>query len=105
MMTFNDTYLTYEASRFRLGREALCFVRGGDSIAVQHIEEVVDRLLEDRAFRMKYSQDPDTTLQAYLSPDEIHAIKTGDGHRLLEMGCGHKLEDLTEALCGPHPGP
>lgn len=72
-------------------------------MAVDHIETVIGRLTRDKAFRMKYCQDPDGTLEAYLTPEEIKAIKTGDGHSLHLMGCNESLEQLTAALCGPHP--
>lgn len=84
-------------------------VQGGNSgreviaIAIEQFETVVGRLSRDKAFRVKYCQNPDTTLEAYLTPEEIHAIKTGDGHRLHLMGCGDKWEELTSALCGPQP--
>lgn len=73
------------------------------AIATEQLETVVGRLTRDEAFRIKYCQDPDEALQSYLSPDEIKAIKTGDGHRLSLMGCGDHWEGLTAALCGPHP--
>jgi len=75
------------------------------AIATQQIQEVIDRLVVDTAFRTKYCQDPDGTLEAYLTPEEIRAIKTGDGHRLVQLGCGDRWAGLTQALCGPHPGP
>ncbi len=74
-------------------------------MAIQHVHEVIDRLTEDKAFRMKYCKDPDSTLGAYLNMEEIRAIKTGDGHSLTRMGCGEKFGDLTAALCGENPGP
>jgi hypothetical protein len=54
---------------------------------------------------VKYSEDPDATLEAYLSPEEIRAIKTGDGHKLLQMGCEGQWDELVRTLCGPAPGP
>ena len=66
---------------------------------------VIQRLSRDKAFRVKYCEDPDGTLEAYLSPEEIRAIKTGDGHMLTQLGCGERWEELTATLCGPHPGP
>ena len=72
------------------------------AIAIEHIETVIGRLTRDRAFRVKYCQDPDGTLQAYLTPEEIQAIKTGDGHRLALMGCSEQVEGLTAAFAGPH---
>lgn len=78
-------------------------VREVSAIATVQFETVVDRLARDKAFRMKYCQDPDRTLESYLSPEEIRAIKTGDGHRLHVLGCGDKLEELHAALCGPQP--
>lgn len=74
------------------------------AIAIEQIETVIGRLTHDKAFRVKYCQDPDTALESYLTPEEIRAIKTGDGHTLHRMGCGDKWEELTSALCGPHPG-
>lgn len=74
-------------------------------IAIQQIEEVINRLSTDKAFRMKYRQNPDTALETYLSPEEIHAIKTGDGYWLAAMGCGNRWGELTAALCGSDPGP
>jgi hypothetical protein len=65
----------------------------------------VTRLVNDQAFQTQYRQNPDATLEAYLTPDEIRAIKTGDGHRLTEWGCGEQWPLLTAALCGPDPGP
>lgn len=74
-------------------------------MATPQIEAVIDRLAEDRAFRVKYCQDPDGTLGAYhLSSEEIRAIKTGD-HQLQTLIDGRKWETLVRALCGPDPGP
>lgn len=73
------------------------------AIATEQIETVIRRLATDKAFRMKYSQDPDGCLGAYLSPEEIQAIKTGDSHRLQQMGCG-SWDELITTLCGPNPG-
>lgn len=75
------------------------------AIAVEQIEAVANRLTRDKAFRVKYCQDPDGTLGSYLTSEEIRAIKTGDGHRLQLMGCEQTWEELTAALCGPDPGP
>ncbi len=80
-----------------------CFGQEVNAIATEQFETVVERLAGDTAFRVKYRQDPDGTLESYLTPEEIRAIKTGDGHSLHVMGCGHTVEDLTQALCGPHP--
>jgi hypothetical protein len=75
------------------------------AIATPQIEAVVDRLTADKAFRVRYCQDPDSTLEAYhLTPEEIRAFKTGDD-RLMELIDGNKWEDLIKTLCGPHPGP
>jgi hypothetical protein len=63
---------------------------------------VIDRLSRDRAFRVKYCQDPDGTLAAYLTPEEIHAIKTGDGHGVSLVN-GTSWSDLTAALCSGQP--
>jgi hypothetical protein len=73
-----------------------------NAIAVEQIEAVIGRLAHDKAFRVKYCQDPDSTLEAYLTPEEIRAIKTGDGHRLTLMGC-EKWDELHAALCGSLP--
>ncbi len=72
-------------------------------MATEQIDVVVGRLVRDKAFRMKYSQDPDRALESYLSPEEIRAIKTGDGHHLQLLGSGDRWTELTQALCGPHP--
>ncbi len=74
------------------------------AIATPQIEAVIERLATDRAFRVKYCQDPEGTLEMYLTPDEIRAIKTGDGHRLGQLGCDESWDRLTAALCGPDPG-
>lgn len=74
-----------------------------NAIATEQVETVIGRLTRDRAFRVKYCQDPDGTLDAYLTPEEIRAIKTGDGHRLEVLGCGDKWAEFTAALCGGHP--
>lgn len=75
------------------------------AIATPQIEAVIERLSVDKAFRVKYCQDPDGTLAAYhLTPDEIKGIKTGDD-QLMELIDGNKWEELVQALCGPHPGP
>ncbi|GAC1328103.1 MAG: hypothetical protein NVS2B16_02160 [Chloroflexota bacterium] len=74
-------------------------------IAIHQIEDVIDRLSADAAFRTQYCQDPDATLEAYLSPDEIRAIKTGDAHRVAGLGCSDRWNQLTATLCGPYPGP
>ena len=74
-------------------------------MATPQIEAVIDRLSSDKAFRVKYCQDPDGTLRAYhLTPDEIRHIKTGDD-RLLEVIDGERWDELVKALCGPNPGP
>lgn len=78
---------------------------GRCAIAVEQLDAVIYRLSSDRAFWVKYCQDPDGTLESYLTPDEIRAIKSGDGHQLEQLGAGEKWERLTQALCGPHPGP
>jgi hypothetical protein len=75
------------------------------TIATEQFETVVSRLVNDQAFRMEYCRNPDAALEAYLTPEEIRAIKTGDGHRLSELGCGDQWSQLTAALCGPDPGP
>jgi hypothetical protein len=75
------------------------------AIATPQIEAVIDRLAVDRAFRMKYCQDPDGTLSAYhLTPEEVLAIKTGDDG-LTQLVTEEKWEELIRALCGPVPGP
>jgi hypothetical protein len=73
------------------------------AIATEQLETVVGRLTRDKAFRIKYCQDPDGTLESYLTPEEIRAIKTGDGHALHLLGCGDRWEELNAALCGPQP--
>lgn len=75
------------------------------AIAIESFDVVIQRLSRDRAFRVKYCENPDSTLEGYFTPEEIRAIKTGDGHRLGELGAGDKWEGLLKALCGPHPGP
>jgi hypothetical protein len=75
------------------------------AIAIAHIETVIERLTNDRAFRMKYCQDPDRTLRSYLSPAEIRAIKSGDSYLLGQFGTSVRWQQLTAALCGSDPGP
>lgn len=70
------------------------------AIATLPIETVIQRLAADKAFRAEYSRDPDGALEMYLSPEEIRAIKTGDGHRLMALCDGQKWEQLNAALCG-----
>ncbi len=72
-------------------------------MAVEQIETVIGRLTHDRAFRVKYCDDPDGTLETYLTPEEIRAIKTGDGHHLEVLGAGTYWQQLNDALCGPQP--
>jgi hypothetical protein len=72
---------------------------------MEHIDTVIEKLSDDSAFRSRYCQDPDKALEGYLNPEAIRAIKTGDGHRLAALGSGEKWEQLTQALCGPDPGP
>jgi hypothetical protein len=74
------------------------------AIATEQIETVIARLAQDKAFLMKYCQDPDKALEGYLSPAEILAIKTGDGHSLIQMGAGDSWEAFTRAVCGQHAG-
>jgi hypothetical protein len=74
---------------------------GGDTIAVGQIETVIGRLTQDKGFRVKYCQDPDGALEGYLTPEEIRAVKTGDGHRLETLGGGGYWQQLNDALCGP----
>lgn len=65
---------------------------------------MIERLSSDKAFRVKYCQDPDGTLSAYhLTPDEILAFKSGDDH-LAGLTSDQKWEDYIQALCGPNPG-
>ena len=75
------------------------------TIAIEQVETVIERLSSDKAFRVKYCQDPDKTLESYLTPEEIHAIKTGDGHSFEVKGQGDAWRKITETLCGPDPGP
>jgi hypothetical protein len=73
-------------------------------IATPQIEAVIDRLAQDRAFRVKYCQDPDGTLGAYhLTTEEIRYMKSGDD-RLLDLIDGNKWDEFIKALCGPNPG-
>jgi len=73
------------------------------AIAIDQVETVIGRLSGDKAFRIKYCQDPDGTLESYLTPEEIRAIKTGDSHSLDQMGCGDKWVEFVSAFCGRHP--
>jgi hypothetical protein len=74
------------------------------AIATPQIEAVIERLSTDRAFRVKYCQDPDRTLRAsHLTPDEIQAFKTGDNH-LMGLIADGKWEEFIHALCGHNPG-
>jgi hypothetical protein len=75
------------------------------AIAIDQVESVFDRLMKDRAFRKSYCQDPDGTLAAYLTPNEIHAVKTGDGRLLGQLGNSSRWQELSARLCGPDPGP
>lgn len=72
-------------------------------MAAQEIDSVIARLARDRAFRQKYCQDPDRALEAYLSPEEIRAIKTGDGLSLQRMGAGKGWDEFTQELCTQSP--
>lgn len=72
-------------------------------MATEQVETVITRLTQDKAFRIKYCQDPDGTLESYLSPEAIQAIKTGDGHRLTGMGAGDSWEAFTLNLCMQSP--
>jgi hypothetical protein len=74
-------------------------------VAIDQLDAVIQRLSRDASFRRKYCVDPDSALRHYLSPSEIRIIKSGDGQQLHALGAGHKWEELTAALCGPHPGP
>lgn len=70
------------------------------AIATPQIEAAIERLAADKAFRVKYCQNPDEALGAYhLSSDEIRAFKIGDD-RLQQMITEEKWEDLIKALCG-----
>lgn len=75
------------------------------TIAAEQIETVIQRLTQDKAFFVNYCQDPDSTLGSYLTPAEIRAIKTGDGHQFEVRGYGDTWQKITETLCGPNPGP
>lgn len=74
-----------------------------NAIATEQIDTVIGRLARDKAFRMKYCQDPDRALEAHLSPEEIRAIKTGDGHRLDLLGAGESWDAFTREMCGQNP--
>jgi len=66
---------------------------------------VIDRLQQDRTFRLQYCADPDKALSVYhLNGSEMRALRTGDGLELELLGLGQKWDDFVEALCGPHPG-
>jgi hypothetical protein len=74
------------------------------AIATPQIEAAIERLRTDEAFRVRYCQDPDSTLRAYhLTSREIRAIKTGDDYLRLLVD-ENKWEDLIHALCGSLPG-
>lgn len=75
------------------------------AIAIETIETVIDRLMQDKQFRLSYCQNPDKTLGAYLTPAEVHAIKTGDDSLLGQIGRSPRWQELTARLCGPDPGP
>jgi hypothetical protein len=75
------------------------------AIAIDQVELVIDRLMKDKAFRRNYCQDPDGTLSAYLTPNEIHAIKSGDGRLLGHLGNSPRWQELSARLCGTDPGP
>ena len=72
------------------------------AIATQQIENIIGRLANDKSFRVKYCQDPDGTLESYLSPEEIRMIKSGDGHCLSRTGCAHG-DELFASLCSEVP--
>src|SRR5947209_2210364 len=105
MIIFRNPYLTDGRLLSSMELWGLNHIREVMVIAIEQIETVIGRLTHDKAFRVKYCQDPDATLEAYLTPEEIRAIKTGDGHRLGQLGGDLKWADLTAALCGPNPGP
>jgi hypothetical protein len=71
-------------------------------MAIDEIESVIGRLTHDKAFRVKYCQDPDRALESYLSVEEIRTIKTGDGHNLARMGCD-RWDQLLASLCADVP--
>lgn len=75
------------------------------AIAIEQVENVIDRLTKDQTFRRKYCQDPDGTLAEYLTPAEIRAVKTGDGQLLGQLGKSLRWQELAAGLCGPDPGP
>jgi len=75
------------------------------AIAIDQIENVIDRLTKDQTFRRKYCQDPDGTLAEYLTPTEIRAVKSGDGQLLGQLGKSRRWQELAAGLCGPAPGP
>jgi hypothetical protein len=96
-------YLTYARTPFRINIWGSAVTEG--VCAMEHLDTVIEKLSGDQAFRTKYCQDPDTALAGYLNPEEIRAVKTGDGHRIAGLGSGEKWEQLTQALCGHDPGP
>jgi hypothetical protein len=71
-------------------------------MAIEHVETVIGRLTNDRAFRLKYCEDPDAALQMYLSPEQIKAVKSGDGHTLSCMG-SDRWDELFASLCREVP--
>ena len=73
------------------------------TIATVSLETLIEKLSLDKSFRVKYCQNPDRTLENFLSPEEIRAIKTGDGHAFDQMGQGDAFSRLTQVLCGPNP--
>jgi hypothetical protein len=71
-------------------------------MAVDQLETIIGRLAHDKAFRVKYCEDPDAALQAYLSPQEIKAIKSGDGHTRTGIRSG-RWDEMLASLCKEVP--
>ena len=74
-------------------------------IALDPVETVIHRLMQDSEFRVQYCQNPDVALRAYLTPAEIRAVKTGDGSMLGVLGRSARWQELSARLCGIDPGP
>jgi hypothetical protein len=53
---------------------------------------VIERAIEDEAFRRMLSESPDEALSGYdLTPEEAEALKSGDEPKLRAMGLDERL--------------
>lgn len=59
------------------------------------VESVVNKAMTDESFRKQLKENPDTALRGFdLTPEEIAALKTGDGSKLHDLGVDERISKM-----------